>query len=166
MPDIEMLHSLLDYNPETGIFTWKKAYGRGVSHSKPGDRAGYRNWCGHRIITVDRKKYREHRLAFEFLGFSIPDGFEIDHINGLYDDNRISNLRLATHQQNLANCKNRKNNKSGKKGVSKHKGGYWRARIMVGGKEIFLGLFLNLEEAAKAYAAASRTHFGEFGRTA
>src|SRR6266403_6014080 len=101
MPDFQKLKELLAYDSESGIFTWKKAHGRGIACTKAGDRAGGKNWCGHRLIGIDGRRYREHRLAYEFVFGSIPNAFEIDHINGVYDDNRIANLRLATHQQNL-----------------------------------------------------------------
>lgn len=161
MADAQSLMALLDYDPETGVFVWK-----GGRRRQPGSRAGHKNWCGHRVIGFFGRGHREHRLAWESANGPVPEGFEIDHINGVYDDNRLVNLRLATHQQNLANCKNRKNNTSGRKGVIRHHDGRWRARIMVSGKTLHIGLFQSVEEAGAAYFAAAEKHFGEFARAA
>lgn len=62
-----------------------------------------------------------------------PTGFEVDHINGDGLDNRRSvNLRLATHQQNLANQRLNKANTSGYRGVIQYKyGPGWVAWIKI-----------------------------------
>lgn len=90
----------------------------------------------------------------------------VDHINGDGLDNRRENLRIASHSQNQWNRRNARNNKTGYKGVSIDKrSGKFRAGISVGGKHIHLGLFSTAEEAAQAYAEASRKYHGEYGRT-
>jgi hypothetical protein len=165
MPDIEMLRSFLDYNPETGIFTWRKAIGRGISRAMAGDVAGFKNWYGYTLICINRKRYRAHRLAYEFINGPIDEHFEIDHINGIREDNRITNLRLATRQQNSANSRIANTNKSGMKGVHRHSNGrHWVAQIMVGQKGIHLGLFKSAEAAHSAYITAAKKYFGEFAR--
>lgn len=158
------LREYLNYDPASGVFTWKKRAHARMAHNKVGMRAGLLGSSGYRYIKFGQKLYREHRLAFEFIYGVRPK--EVDHINGDRADNRIANLRAATHQQNLANCKNRKNNTSGKKGVHKHKDGRWRARISVDGKSIHLGLFTSLDEAHAAYVGAAERYFGEFARAA
>lgn len=166
MPDTQVLKELLAYEPETGIFKWAARPSVRMSREKVGTRAGALGASGYRYIKYQGKLLREHRLACEFMFGPIPEGIEVDHINGDKSDNRISNLRLATHQQNLANCKNRKNNTSGCKGVTRHFDGRWRARIMVGGKSLHLGLFEAIEDAAAAYSVAATEYFGEFARAA
>ena len=166
MPDTQVLKDLLVYDPDMGIFKWIARPNVRMSHGKVGARAGAAGASGYRYIKYQGKLLREHRLAYEFVLGPIPEGMEIDHINGDRADNRISNLRLATHQQNLANCKNRKNNTSGCKGVTRHFDGRWRAKIMVGGKTLHLGLFQAIEDAAAAYASAATEYFGEFARAA
>lgn len=85
----------------------------------------------------------------------------VDHINNDPWDNRKSNLRPATNQQNQANRGIQVNNTTGFKGVVYTHNRY-DARITVHGKRIYLGYFKNPIDAAKAYDKAAREHFGEF----
>ena len=89
---------------------------------------------------------------------------EIDHINGVKDDNRFKNLREATRTENIRNQKlPRVDNASGVAGVSWYKKyGKWVARIQVHGKRISLGYFSNLCDAVTARKAAEIKHFGAF----
>ena len=88
----------------------------------------------------------------------------VDHINRDTKDNRRFNLRIAKPYENSRNSSVRKNNKCGYKGVSLHKGGKYRADIGVDGKIIYLGLFENMIDAAKAYDEAARKYHMEFAR--
>ena len=54
-----------------------------------------------------RKTYFQHRFVFEAIKGVIPEGFEIDHKNEVKTDNRIINLQLLTHQQNIEKSKNK-----------------------------------------------------------
>jgi hypothetical protein len=93
-------------------------------------------------------------------------GKRADHINGNGCDNRRGNLRPATPQQNVFNQKLRVTSTSGFKGVTWNKRyGKWQAQIGHNGKNKHIGLFVNLEEAARAYDAKARELFGEFART-
>jgi len=107
-----------------------------------------------------------HREVWCLAGKVIPDGHELDHINGDKLDNRLYNLRPATTAQNQHNRKlNRKVGTSRYKGVSWYKPtGKWRARIQHNGKEIYLGYFADEIEATKAYDKAARQLFGEYAR--
>jgi len=89
----------------------------------------------------------------------------IDHINGDGLDNRLSNLRVVTVSQNNLNSRVRNDSQSGIKGAyyDKRKGTYY-SRITVEGKNIYLGTFKTVEEAAQAYAEASAKYHGEYGR--
>lgn len=86
-----------------------------------------------------------------------PDGMDTDHINRNKLDNRRSNLRSATRQENVNNTGKRVTNKSGVKGVCWHNGErMWRAQITKDGKKYFLGRFDSLEKAAQAYSNANK----------
>jgi len=88
-------------------------------------------------------------------------GRRVDHINGNGLDNRRSNLRIATSQQNNRNRKICNLNTSGFKGVRLDRN-KWRADIRIDGKRKNLGRFVNPEAAAAAYDEAARKYFGEF----
>ena len=152
----------LRYDPLTGVFVWKKS----VGSVKAGRIAGYIEPNGYRVIGFSGGSEKAHIIAWLLMYGTIPAGLEIDHKNGQRHDNRISNLRLATHRQNMANSRSRQNNTSGFKGVSLFKPtGRWMAYIVVNYKRIYLGYFSHAEDAARAYDDAAREHFGEFART-
>ena len=93
-----------------------------------------------------------------------PKNMVIDHINGDKLDNRRSNLRICTKQQNVCNNDTHKDVRKGKyKGYSLSRGKY-AARIKVKGKLIYLGGYDTEEAAALAYNAAAIKHFGEYAK--
>lgn len=117
------------------------------------------------MVMVLRVRILAHRLAWALHFGRWPDQ-AIDHINGDRTDNRIANLRLATVAENTRNGKRRSTNTSGYKGVSLTENGQWRATIVAGGRQSYLGRFSTAEDAHAAYVkAASRLH-GEFARAA
>lgn len=103
----------------------------------------------------NRKHIKMHQLILSEKG--------IDHINGNGLDNRRSNLRKVTQQQNLFNAGLRKDNKSGYRGVNWHASAQkWRSYISLNGKQNHLGLFKNLESAIEARKKAAYFFYGEF----
>lgn len=146
----------LDYDPETGIFTWKsdqpqKAWIKGR-------RAGSPNNHGQICIQVNKKKVFAHRLAWFFVHRKIPQ-CSIDHINRDPADNRIANLRLATFSQNSANTKSSRG--IFLRGVYRKKGSFY-AVICKHRKRIHLGSFDTEQEAHSAYLDAAKMLHGEF----
>lgn len=111
-------------------------------------------------VEVDGVRMLVSRVVWAMHYGEWPDKY-VDHKNRDRSDNRIANLRLATHQQNLANCGVRKHNKLGVKGVSLERGKY-RAKISVNGRSINLGLFSTLQDAHSCYVSRARKEFGEF----
>jgi hypothetical protein len=155
----QKLKELLNYNQDTGIFTW-------ISKSKNkisiGYTAGTKNFYGYIIITLKGKRYRAHRLAWLYVNGKFPKNC-IDHINNNPSDNRICNLREATYKENSCNQKLKKNNKSGVKGVTWHKVyKKWQARISVNSKRILLGFFDDLEFAELVINEARQKYHGEY----
>lgn len=94
-----------------------------------------------------------------------PIGYEVDHINGDGLDNRKENLRVCTHKENTRNRKIQKNNTSGFTGVVWDKPrNKWRAHIKYLGKLIFIGHFIDKNEASTAYEKRAKELFGDFLR--
>lgn len=110
---------------------------------------------GYRVIRIDDALYLAHRLAWFYVTGNWPAN-QIDHINGVRDDNRFSNLREATNLQNAHNRKYNRN-KSGFQGVRKENS-KWLAEIKINYKAVRLGLFNTPEEAHCAYLIAKRQH--------
>jgi hypothetical protein len=165
--DLDRLQEVLNYDPETGWFTWrvKRPYGR-----KPGDRAGSVTVQGYRRINIDGRSYTASHLAwFYFYGEMPEDGEVIDYKNLDKDDNRIENLRIATYSENSRNIARRCNNSTGFKGVSVFNSERnlkkFRSTITVDGKRIHLGQFATPEEAFEAYRKKTEELHGEFART-
>jgi len=158
MLTVDRLKELLTYDPETGRFTRVNSTGGRAA----GSDAGATDAPGHRTITVDGRKYRAARLAFLYMTGEWPKG-DADHINGIRDDDRWSNLRDATRTQNLANMRSK--GASGIKGATwvteKSK---WKAQIRIDGKNKHLGYFDAPQDASAAYAAAAQAAHGEFAR--
>lgn len=109
-----------------------------------------------------RKNYKAHRVIWEMHNGLIPGGMSIDHANGDTWDNRLDNLRLATHSQNMQNSDRSKYNTSGRRGVVLTKSGRYAASIRVGWKDIYLGTHDTLDDASEAYNVAALKHHGEF----
>lgn len=176
LPTPAELRQLLDYDPETGVLTWRE---RPAALFKPGRRpaaamAATWNACnaGKAALTSNNGQgyltggvfgtvYRAHRVIWAIYHGAWPTG-EIDHINGIRSDNRIANLREVSRAQNARNVGKGRANTSGHGGVNWHKrSGKWQARIRTGGKTIFLGDFNNIDEAA-ATVRAARASMGIF----
>lgn len=133
---------------------WNTRYAGTVAGSA--DEKGY-------ILVKAGRHLLAHRIIWEMHYGPIPEGVQIDHINGEKGDNRIENLRLATRSQNGCNTKTRRDNTSGVKGVHWHKKTEkWQARIMIEGQRRSIGLFSTLEDAALAVQSARENLHGEF----
>jgi hypothetical protein len=160
----ERLREVLNYDPETGIFTRRIDLHKG--RHKAGQRTGTQN-NRFRFQWIDDRPYLEHRIAWFWMTGNWPK-HQIDHKNLNAFDNRWANLREATVSQNAMNRKGR--SKSGAKGVyfiaDKNKCGSkpWRVHIMKEGKRHYIGLFSTLDEAKAAHAVAATRLHGEFAR--
>ena len=153
------LMKALRYEPATGNFF--RITRPGSRSDLVGKRAGSLTPKGHRIIVIEMKQYKAHRLAWLYVYGHFPNS-QLDHINRIPDDNRIENLRLATNGQNVTNSKVR-SSLSGLKGA--HWNGRekkWRSIVYCGGKTHWLGRFATAEEAHAAYCKVAKELHGEF----
>jgi hypothetical protein len=155
----DRLKEVLHYCPKDGIFTWKVSK---KSNKVAGKRAGSFDNRGYRVIRVDDRNYKEHRLAHLYMTGEWPLD-QIDHKEGRRGDNRWEKIRPSSNSQNQANKRKRSNNSSGIVGVHWHKASKkWQAQISKDGKKIQLGIFSDPNEAKTVRDAAARELFGEF----
>jgi hypothetical protein len=161
IPSLERLKACFNYDEATGIFTHALAR-QGVKLGSRADRWATRNY---RRIKIDYIEYAAHRCAW-YIVHGVWPSDEIDHINGLPDDNRICNLREANKFQQAANTRKYVTGTTSRfKGVSFVKYGStykWRAAIFCNGKRTYLGWYDSEIQAAEAYCLASEELFGEF----
>lgn len=171
LPSRDLVRQLLDYDAETGAFTWRPRPREMFPSEKgfmvwngrfAGKAAGHANGL-RRTIAIAATSYLAHRLAWLIhYGEPVPDLIDHADLNAL--NNSISNLRAASKGQNMSNAQRRKDNTIGAKGVHRQHNGRFFARVTVGGVLHHLGTFDTVEEAAEARQnAAARLH-GKFAR--
>ena len=138
----------------------------GVIYSQRGEKkpeiikGGY-----HRIQLLNKgqKKFLIHRLVYQHFGKNWNSELTVDHIDGNVNNNHISNLRMATQQEQNFNTKVYKSNKLGVRGVGKV-GNRYRATIRINDKPFNIGYFKTIEEASEAYQIKAKELHGEFYR--
>jgi hypothetical protein len=154
----EYLKSILDYNQDTGIFTWKVNKSQ---RTKVGNVAGWLH-DGYKKIEINNKKYNAHRLAWLYVYGEMPKNL-IDHIDNDRSNNKISNLRQSTHQTNSENYKTPKTNKSGVKNVCWYKNSNkWVVSMSVKKTKKTIGYFDDIELAELVAIEARNKYRGEF----
>ena len=155
--DASILHEMFEYRD--GALYWKK---RKWADKKVGKRAGHMHTDGYRRVNVKGiRNQREHRVIFMMHHGYLPK--QIDHINGIRDDNRIENLRAADNFTNSQNAKRLCTNTSGVKGVCFDKAVMkWKARIYINGKRKTIGYYDNLDDAETHIRLIREQCHGEF----
>ena len=110
-----------------------------------------------------QKNHKVHRLiSLAFIPLEEGCDF-VDHLDTIRTNNSLENLRWCTRQENNQNQSIRKDNTSGYKGVTFDRArNKWSAYIKIDGKDIHLGRFETVEEAAAVRAARAQQEFGEF----
>ena len=166
MIDIDTLHELVAYDPETGALTWLP---RKAEHfARPRDCQGWNTkyagrpafstkWpSGYLAGHIFKQTFLAHRVAWALHNSSWPE-MCIDHIDGDRANNRACNLRVVSAEDNQKNVKQRADNTSGAKGVDfKAVTGLWRARIVHEGRRVTLGTYASLADAVVARKLAER----------
>ena len=151
----ERLREVLSYDVSSGEFVWKV---RPAQNIRAGTVAGHKNGQGYWAIRVGGEKHNAHRLAWLYVYGRWPAD-QIDHRNGVRDDNRIDNLREATLSENQQNRKPNSNNVSGHQGVGwQIRSGKWQARIRINGVLTHIGLYEDIKDAIAAREEAKAKH--------
>lgn len=166
--DFEMFNRSFAYDAGTGVMTWrerslmdfaKEGAAKMWNKRYAGKVAGRPNSTGHIQVRIDGRLYYTHRIAWLLTHGNWPT-HQIDHINGVTDDNRIANIREVTATENAHNRRKPRSNTSGVLGVRWRKRvSKWQAQIVVNKKYHYLGLFDTIDEAAAARLDAE----GKFG---
>jgi hypothetical protein len=138
----QRLKEVLNYDAESGVFTWA----RNRTRASEGKIAGGNDGHGYWSICIDGVKHPAHRLAWLYVYGSSPE--EIDHQNHVRTDNRLVNLRATDRSGNAKNISRPSSNRSGVIGVSwiqrtGKRNSRWEVRVC--GK--FLGYFDDFFEA-------------------
>lgn len=157
---ISLLDELFIYDPVDGRLTWKERPREHFATERvwrtwntrfAGKEAGSVGPNGYREVGIYSSLFKAHRVIWAMVNRYWPD--EVDHENGIKDDNRLDNLRDVSHS---GNCRNRgfaSNNPSGRVGVYKQRYG-WKVLI---GRE-YIGSFDNFEDAVQCREQAEQEH--------
>lgn len=163
----EQLRTVLDYDPDTGIFRWRYRSDRAQNWNsrragKPA--GGLDGQFGYITIRIDYQLFQAHRLAWLYMTGEWPSHM-VDHRDANPGNNAWENLRAADRSRNMMNQRKPPKNTSGFKGVSRVRGtNKWCAQIGANGKNHYLGIFTTPEAAHIAYCEAAKRLHGEFAR--
>lgn len=164
------LRDRYEYDPDTGIVRrlWPvMTRNGGIGYPAGGSVGGKPHRDGYLYTTINGRLYLVHRIAWVLLTGSWPFA-EIDHRNGVRDDNSWLNLRQATVPQNRQNTLGQCKRKGPYPGVyeSARDKGRFIAQIKMSGRVRYLGVYATAELARDARIAAERDLFGEFAGSA
>ena len=161
----ELVKELLNYDQDTGLFTWSsrdrrwfKSEGSFKSWNTryAGSVAG-NVWKGVRgyptlRLTLFGEKWLAHRVAFLWMAEDLPD--QVDHKNRNSLDNRWENLCASSQEENMKNRSMKSNNTSGVTGVCWDKSNSkWKVQVKLSGELKHLGYFTDLSEAERVVKA-------------
>lgn len=140
------LQDLFAYDSITGALTYKVSPAKKI---KIGDQVNSINGCGFLQVCINKKYYLVDRIIWFHQKGYVPT--TLTHINKNKLDNRISNLKEIKRSTNNVNRSLNSNNSSGHRGISWHKQtNKWRVVISINKKKIYLGGFLDINDAITA----------------
>lgn len=131
---------------------------------------GYLRTCYETIKGDDNKYHNKYIMMHQLIGktynlYNPEIKEELDHIDGRTNNNCKNNLRVVNHMVNMKNGKIKSNNTSGYKGVCWDKNtNKWSAYITNEKKRIFLGYYINKDDAIKVRKDAEVLYFGNYNR--
>jgi len=151
LPPVELLRELFDYDPETGLLTYRIRPKR--SRVVVGSVAGSPRSSGYLQVMVAKRNLLVHRVCWKVYTGQEPPKL-LDHKNRNRQDNRITNLRIGDAKLNQGN--------RGQKG--RYLPGVWRKhhRWQAGTPSNYIGMFDTEKEAHQAYVRWHLQEFGEF----
>lgn len=144
MIDQKYLKEILDYNPYSGIWIWKKHYFKRLINKV----AGGIKKDGYRSIKINNVDYMSARLACLYMKARWPIE-EMDHKDTNRSNDKWINLREATRAENTRNRNVKRTSIVGFKGVKITVNGKYEASIRSRGIYQYLGIFDTPQEAAK-----------------
>jgi citrate synthase len=145
-----------------GFLYWKI---KPAANTNIGGNAGHIKKDGYSIVAIKRKSYLVHRIIYLMHHGVLPR--EVDHKDTNPRNNRIENLRAATHAQNISNSKRRLTNTSGVRNVAWHKASNkWIVKVTVNAHQKHIGLFEDIELAELVAIEARIKHHGVFANHA
>lgn len=171
LPSQAILNEYFRYDKVSGKLFWRVGTEFRPGYTRRNEKeAGSRMYPdenSYMALRLKQKAFMVHRIIWCLVTGKDPEELEIDHIDGIKDNNKWDNLRLATHDNNNQNTKIQSNNSSGFKGVAWHKQRQcWRAYVSVGprgsSKQISLGLHRTAEAASEAVRVYREQLHGEF----
>ena len=153
------LRKLIEYDPDTGLLKWKPRENNASFNSKHAGKPAFAQLSdGYLTGRLGGKNFKAHRIAWAVNQGEWPLG-QIDHINGIRSDNRLSNLRVVSNSENGKNQKSRSSNRSGEPCVNWFaRDQKWWVKITANGHQKHIGYFDRLEEAVSARNAAWKEH--------
>ena len=151
------IKATFDYNPDTGVCTWKEYRLKAAPGEPIDERYVYSD--GYIVISFKGKAQMLHRLIWVWMTGEWPEN-QIDHLNGDKMDNRWENLRDVTQYQNLCNKSAYAKESPEPPGVTK-KGNKWVAILTVNKTQMKLGSFNSPEKAHNAYLQAKVLFHGQ-----
>ena len=159
----QYLKECFDYDPETGLLTWKKrplshfknkTVHRNINNKMAGKNAGRNNSTRYFEVQLNKKKHKAHRIVM-LLIYGWESNLQIDHINHNRADNRLNNLRYVTRTENMRNRIISSNNKTGIHGVHFDKSSNsFISRIGINNNRIRLGCYKSFFDACCARKSA------------